>query len=85
MADFTITLNADEVKAMTFVCTDTDEYITNAAKVRAHKATVEIVRKNVAHCNANGVTIATGESAQIKQAFDLGVVKTAKQRNEDAP
>ena len=28
MADFTITLNADEVKAMTFVCTDTDEYIT---------------------------------------------------------
>ena len=85
MADFNITLNADEVKAMTFVCTDTDEYITNAAKVRAHKATVEIVRKNVAHCNANGVTIATGESAQITQAFDLGVVKTATQRNEDAP
>tara|TARA_R100001369_G_scaffold25533_1_gene46500 strand:- start:7 stop:264 length:258 start_codon:yes stop_codon:yes gene_type:complete len=85
MADFTITLNADEVKAMTFVCTDTDEYITNAAKVRAHKAIVEIVRKNVAHCNANSVTIATGESAQITQAFDLGVVKTATQRNEDAP
>jgi len=85
MADFTITLNADEVKAMTFVCTETAEYITHAAKVRAHNAIVEIVRKNVAHCNANGVSIATGESAQITQAFDLEVVKTATQRNEDAP
>ena len=85
MADFTITLNADEVKAMTFVCTDTDDYITNAAQVRAAKGIAEILRLNFAHCNANDVTIATGESAQIKQAFDLGVVKTAKQRNEDAP
>ena len=85
MAAFTITLNADEVEAMTFVCTDTDDYITNAAQVRAAKGIAEILRLNFAHCNANGVTIATGESAQIKQAFDLGVVKTATQRNEDAP
>jgi len=85
MADFTITLTADETKAMTFVCTDTDDYITNAAQVRAAKGIAEILRLNFAHCNANGVTIATGESAQIKQAFDLGVVKTATQRNEDAP
>ena len=85
MADFTITLNADEVKAMTFVCTDTDEYITNAAQVRAAKGIAEIVRLNFEHCNANDVAIATGTSAQITQAFDLGVVKTAAQRNEDAP
>ena len=51
----------------------------------AAKGIAEILRLNFAHCNANGVTIATGESAQIKQAFDLGVVKTAKQRNEEAP
>jgi len=85
MADFTITLTDLEIKCMTYVCTNTDDYITNAAQVRAAKGLAEIIRLNFAHCNANGVTIATGEAAQVAQAFDLGVVKTATQRNEDAP
>jgi len=34
------------------------------------------------HCNANGIAIATGEDKQVEQAFTLGVVKTAKERND---
>ena len=83
MADFTITLTDLETKCMTFVCTDTDEYITNAAQVRAGKGLAEIVRLNMEHCNANGITIATGEAAQVDQAFELGVVKTTAQRQKD--
>ena len=29
------------------------------------------------HCNKNSITIATGEDAQVTQAYDLGVVKKA--------
>ena len=83
MADFTITLTDVETKCMTYVCTDTDDYITNAAQVRAGKGLAEIVRLNMEHCNANSITIATGEAAQVAQAFDLGVVKTAAQRQKD--
>ena len=83
MADFTITLTDLETKCMTYVCMDTDEYITNAATVRAGKGLAEIVRLNMAHCNANGITIATGEAAQVDQAFELGIVKTTAQRQKD--
>jgi len=83
MTDFTTTLTDLETKCMTYVCTDTDEYITNAAQVRAGKGLAEIVRLNMAHCNANGITIATGEAAQVDQAFALGIVKTAVQRQAD--
>jgi len=36
------------------------------------------------HCNANGIAIATGVEAQVKQAYDLGVVKTVVQQNADS-
>ena len=39
----------------------------------------------VAHCNENDISIATGEDAQITQAYDLGIVKTAKDRLNDVP
>ena len=83
MTDFTITLTDLETKCMTYVCMDTDEYITNAAQVRAGKGLAEIVRLNMKHCNANSITIATGEAAQVDQAFELGVVKTTDQRQKD--
>jgi hypothetical protein len=35
----------------------------------------------ILHCNANGVTLATGEEAQIDQAYALGVCEVAA----DAP
>ena len=82
MAKYEIQLTDTEDKAMTYVVDGTLDWISHAAKNRARKA--EIIALNIAHCNANGVTIATGEDAQVTQAFDLKVVKTAKERNDEA-
>ena len=84
MADYTVKLTDTEDKAMTFCCVSTQAWVDNALKNRARIAKDEIIALNTAHCNANSVQIATGEDAQVKQAFDLKVVKTAKERNEEA-
>tara|TARA_R100000234_G_C4966323_1_gene164046 strand:+ start:222 stop:458 length:237 start_codon:yes stop_codon:yes gene_type:complete len=75
MADYTITLTDTEVKAMKYICVDIDEWITNAATNRARIAKEEILSLNMAHCNANSIALATGEEAQVQQAYDLNVVK----------
>lgn len=72
-----VTLTSAQYKALEFAAVDVSEFIQNAAEVRAAKATKTIIDLLVAHCNANDVTIATGEAAQIQQAYDLGVVDTA--------
>ena len=83
MADYTITLSDTEVKAMDYIATDIDAWITNAATNRARIATEEIIALNTAHCNQNGIAIAVGIDAQVQQAYYLGVVRTATQRNAD--
>lgn len=75
MADYTITLTDTEIKSMKTVMVDVDEWITNAAQNRARIAKEDILAANMAHCNANGITIASGEDAQVQQAYDLEVVK----------
>ena len=75
--DYTITLTDTEKKSMEYVALDVDEWITKAAVNRARKAKDEIIAKLVAHCNANSIAIATGEDAQVTQAYTLGVVKSA--------
>ena len=42
----------------------------------------DILNKLIAHCNENSITIATGVSAQIDQAYDLGLIAKAV---EDSP
>jgi len=84
MADYTIKLTDTEDKAMSYCALSTQEWADNSLKARARVAIDEIISANMVHCNANGITIATGEDAQVKQAFDLKVVKTAKERNDEA-
>jgi|TARA_B100000902_G_scaffold362317_1_gene380481 hypothetical protein len=84
MADYTVKLTDTEDKAMSYCALSTQEWVDNALKNRARIAKDEIITLNTAHCNANGITIATGEDAQVTQAFDLKVVKTAKERNDEA-
>jgi len=84
MADYTVKLTDTEDKAMTYCALSTQEWVENALKHRASVAKEEIIAANVAHCNANGITIATSEDKQVEQAFDLKVVKTVKERNEEA-
>ena len=44
---------------------------------------LNILNMLLKHCNANGVTMATGEAAQLQQAYDLNIINTAQER-EDA-
>ena len=84
MPDITFSITDTEEKALNYVCvgiaTYTDNFITN----RARKAIDEIVALNTAHCNANNIAIGVGVTAQVDQAYSLGVIKTALQRIIDA-
>lgn len=75
--DYTITITETEKKAMETITVDVDDWITNAAQNRARIAIEEIVALLVAHCNENGIALAVGTSAQVDQAYELGLVSEA--------
>ena len=75
--DYTITITETEKKALETIAINVDDWITNASQNRARLAIQEILSLNMAHCNENGITIATGEDAQVTQAYTLGVVSKA--------
>ena len=83
MAKHEIELTETEEKSMAFVSKSVKDWIDNVAKNRARIAKEVILELNMKHCNANGITLATGEDAQVTQAFTLEVVKTAKQRGDE--
>jgi hypothetical protein len=83
MPDYTVTLTDSEDKSLSYAAYAQQDWIDNAIKTRCRIAINEIIAKNMAHCNANGITIATGEDAQITQAFTLGVVKTLKEVTDE--
>ena len=87
MPDITVSLTDTENKSLEYVTTSIQDWADNALKNRARIAKDEIISLLVTHCNANNVAIATGEDAQVTQAYSLGVVKTAEERNaeESAP
>ena len=75
--DYTITLTDTEKKSMESITADVKEWITNAAINRARQAKDEIVAVLITHCNNNSIAIATGEDAQVAQAYSLGIVTKA--------
>ena len=77
MPDITISITETEQKALETVMVDISEWTDNAVTNRARIAKEEIISKLVAHCNANEIAIATGEDAQVTQAYDLKVVTKA--------
>ena len=83
MAKYTTELTDTEDKAMSYCCMSTQDWADNALKNTARQAKDEIIALNMKHCNEKSITIATGEDAQVQQAFDLKVVKTAKEAQED--
>ena len=84
MPDITVTLTDTEQKCLEYAAASPQDWADNALTNRARIAKDEIIAALVAHCNANSVSIATGEDAQVTQAFDLKVVKTAAERNKEA-
>ena len=83
--DYTITLSDTEKKCIEYIAIDVDEWITNAATNRARVAKLEIINKLVTQCNANSIAIATGEDAQVTQAYTLGIVAKATNSPPSVP
>ena len=79
--NYTITLTETEKKALEYVAYDPDEWIKSAATNRANKAIKEIIEKNTTYCNEKSIAIAVGQDAQVTQAYSLGVIQTAKARD----
>ena len=78
--DYTVTLTEVEKKAMEYVAASPQDWIDNAAHNRARKGIEEIVSLNTAYCNANDIAIGVGVTAQVEQAYNLGIVTTAAAR-----
>ena len=74
MPDITISITETEQKALEYAMADITDWTDNAVTNQARIAKDEIISKLVAHCNANDISIATGEDAQVTQAYDLGIV-----------
>ena len=74
MADYTITTTAAEEIALKPVMSNKQTWLENAIQERARKSGDSIIIDLIEHCNANGITIATGRDAQLQQADDLGLV-----------
>lgn len=84
MPDITVTISDTEQKCLQHdIADDLDVWADAIIKNKANVIKSQIITMLVAHCNANDIAIATGEDAQITQAYDLGVVRTAAQRNSD--
>ncbi len=75
MPDITISITDTEQKVLETMMVDIEEWIDSTVINRARTAKDEIISLLVAHCNANDVTIATGEDAQVTQAYDLNLIK----------
>ena len=84
MPNYTITITDLEKKCLDTITSDVGSWITGITTDRALVAAKEISKLDVRHCNANSIGIATGRDAQVLQAFSLGVVKTAAQRNAES-
>jgi len=84
MPNITVALTDTQNKCMEYASVSVQDWADNALHNRARIAQEEIISALVAHCNENEVAIATGADAQVTQAFELDVVKTAAKRNEEA-
>ena len=78
MVDYTITISDVDNKVLGYVAHDQKDWIDNCISARMVAGKRDIINALIQQCNENGVTIASGEDAQINQAFDLGVVQLAK-------
>ena len=84
MPDITVSLTDTQNKCMEYAAVSVQDWADNALHNRARIAQEEIIAALVAHCNGNDIAIATGADAQVTQAFELGVVKTAAVRNAES-
>ena len=83
MATYTITTTDHDEKCLNYGIVGIQTWIDNAVATQILISQQEIIAQNTEHCNANGVAIGVGVTAQVAQAYTLNVVKTAEQRNAE--
>ena len=83
MPDYTVSVTDVQEKCLDYNIVGIQTWIDNAVATQILVAQQEIITKNAEHCNTNGIAIAVGTTAQVDQAYSLGVVKTAEQRNAE--
>ena len=83
--NYTITLTETQQKAMEYITPDVTDWITNSATARADIAVNEVIGLLVTHCNDNNIALEVGKSAQVAQAYTLGVVAAASDTNPVLP
>ena len=81
---YNITLTQTQKRSLEYATKDPFDWIENAALARSDVAKNEIIDILVKHCNANNIQLSVGDSDQVAQAYDLGIIKTAAQRDSDA-
>ena len=72
MIYYTISLTEAQEKAISYV-SDVQMWIEDAAVGLSNHEKKLILSNLIEYCNDNNIKIATGESAQIDQAFSLGI------------
>ncbi len=81
MAEYKVTTSDHEEKCLNFNIVGIQTWIDNAVAAQIQLSQQEIVKLNMEHCNANGISIGVGVTAQVEQAYTLGIVTTAEARN----
>ena len=84
MAEIKVTVSDTQVKCLEYAASSVQDWCDNAIHNRARIAQEEIIAKLIEHCNAKGISIATGSDAQVAQAYELKVVDTAKNVSDNA-
>ena len=82
MANITLKIDAHKLKALESEFPDVTAFFQNFVEHRYMLREKEILNKLIEHCNENDVTIATGVSSQIDQAYTLKIISKA---TEDVP
>ena len=84
MTDYTVSITDHQKRCLDYVMVGIGTWLNNAVEGRANDAQGQIVRLNADYCNENGIAIGVGVTAQIEQAYNLGVVTTAESRNKES-
>lgn len=80
MAEIKVTITDTELKGLEAVAIDPEEWVINLVKNRSRKSIENICASLMKHCNENEIAMAVGQEAQVAQAYDLGVVAKAENK-----
>ena len=83
MPNYNVSITDTEKKILEYDIVGISTWIDNAVEAKIKSTQQKIITLNTKHCNENGIAIGVGVTAQIDQAYSLGVIKTAEARNAE--